>query len=196
MTGRDHIQKAMRNHSIVYFIILLMTAFGIFALPNMNKDEFPQFTIRQGVVAAIYPGATAQEVEEQVTIPLENYLNGFEFIDKHNTYSISEDGIVYVYVMLRNSVESSNEAWNKIRAGLDLFHKTNLPIGVLQTVLIDDFGNTSSMLLAIESDERSHRDLEQYAKQLCTQLRTIQNREIAHPFPKYPSRQKTPCRSD
>ena len=173
MTGRDHIQKAMRNHSIVYFIILLMTAFGIFALPNMNKDEFPQFTIRQGVVAAIYPGATAQEVEEQVTIPLENYLNGFEFIDKHNTYSISEDGIVYVYVMLRNSVESSNEAWNKIRAGLDLFHKTNLPIGVLQTVLIDDFGNTSSMLLAIESDERSHRDLEQYAKQLCTQLRTI-----------------------
>ena len=113
MTGRDHIQKAMRNHSIVYFIILLMTAFGIFALPNMNKDEFPQFTIRQGVVAAIYPGATAQEVEEQVTIPLENYLNGFEFIDKHNTYSISEDGIVYVYVMLRNSVESSNEAWNK-----------------------------------------------------------------------------------
>ena len=117
----------------------------------MNKDEFPQFTMRQGVVAAIYPGATAQEVEKQVTIPLENYLNGFEDIDKQNTYSISEDGIVYVYVMLRNSVAESNTAWTKIRAGLDLFQKTSLPPGVLQTVLIDDFGNTSSMLLAIES---------------------------------------------
>ena len=71
---------------MVFFIILLLTLFGIFALQKMNKDEFPQFTIRQGVVAAIYPGATAQEVEEQVTIPLENYLNGFEFIDKGGLY--------------------------------------------------------------------------------------------------------------
>lgn len=173
MSKYDHIQRAMRNPSMVFFIILLLTLFGIFTLQKMNKDEFPQFTIRQGVVAAIYPGATAQEVEEQVTIPLENYLNGFEFIDKENTYSISEDGIVYIYVMLRNSIASSNEAWTKIRAGLDLFRQTNLPIGVLQTVLIDDFGNTSSMLLAIESDERSHRELETYTKELCTMLRTI-----------------------
>ena len=72
----------MRNPSIVFFIILILTAFGIYSLPKMNKDEFPQFTMRQGVVAAIYPGATAQEVEEQVTIPLENFLNGYEDIDK------------------------------------------------------------------------------------------------------------------
>ena len=58
----------MRNPSIVFFIILMLTAFGIYSLPKMNKDEFPQFTIRQGVVAAIYPGATAQEVEEQATL--------------------------------------------------------------------------------------------------------------------------------
>lgn len=173
MSKRDHIQSAMRNPSIIFFIILILTAFGLYSLPKMNKDEFPQFTMRQGVVAAIYPGATAQEVEEQVTIPMENYLNGFEDIDKQNTYSISEDGIVYVYVMLRNSVAESNTAWTKIRAGLELFQKTSLPPGVLQTVLIDDFGNTSSMLLAIESDERSPRELEEFAEQLCTQLRTI-----------------------
>lgn len=173
MRKRDHIQNAMRNHTIVFLLILLLTAFGIVALPLMNKDEFPQFTIRQGIVAAIYPGATAQEVEEQVTIPLENYLNGFEYIDKENTYTKTEDGIVYAYVMLRNTVQSSNDAWTKIRAGLDLFQKTSLPPGVLQTVLVDDFGNTSSLLLAIESDQRSPRELETYAKQICTQLRTI-----------------------
>ena len=173
MIKRDHIQAAMRNHGIVFFIIALLTAFGIVALRQMNKDEFPQFTIRQGVIAAIYPGATAQEVEEQVTIALENYLNGFEFIDKENTYSVSEDGVAYVYVMLRNSVQSGNEAWTKIRAGLDLLKKTSMPPGVLEMVLVDDFGNTSSMLLALESDERSPRELEDFANQLCTQLRTL-----------------------
>lgn len=173
MSKRNHIQNAMRNHNIVFLIIFMLTLFGLVALPLMNKDEFPQFTIRQGVVAVIYPGATAPEIEEQVTIPLENYLNGFEYIDKENTYTKTEDGIVYAYVMLRNSVQSSSEAWTKIRAGLDLFQKTSLPPGVLQTILVDDFGNTSSVLLAIESDERSPRELETYANTICTQLRTI-----------------------
>lgn len=173
MSKRNHIQIAMRNHNIVFLIIFMLTLFGLVALPLMNKDEFPQFTIRQGVLAVIYPGATAPEIEEQVTIPLENYLNGFEYIDKENTYTKTEDGIVYAYVMLRNSVQSSSEAWTKIRAGLDLFQKTSLPPGVLQTILVDDFGNTSSVLLAIESDERSPRELETYANTICTQLRTI-----------------------
>lgn len=163
----------MRNHGIVFTIFMILMVLGFWSLPKMNKDEFPQFTIRQGVVAAIYPGATAQEVEQQVTIPLEDFLNGYEEIDKAATYSVTEDGVVYVYVMLRNSVQSSNEAWTRMRAGLDLFKKTSLPAGVLQVVVVDDFGNTSSMLLAVESNERSPRELEQYARTLCTRLRTI-----------------------
>lgn len=163
----------MRNHNLVLIIVLVLTILGVWSLPRMNKDEFPQFTIRQGVVAAIYPGATAQEVEQQVTIPLEDFLNGYEEIDKETTYSVTEDGIVYVYVNLRNSVKSSADAWTSMRAGLDLFKKTSLPAGVLQVVVVDDFGNTSSMLLAVESDERSPRELETYARQLCTRLRTI-----------------------
>ncbi len=173
MKKRNHIEGAMRNHNLVFLIVLVLTAVGIYSLPKMNKDEFPQFTIRQGVVAAIYPGATAQEVEQQVTIPLEDFLNSYVEVDKANTYSNTEDGIVYVYVSLRNSVESAPDAWTSIRAGLDLFKKTSLPTGVLQVVVVDDFGNTSSMLLAVESDERSPRELESYARELCSQLRTI-----------------------
>ena len=163
----------MRNHNLVFLVVLVLTAVGIWSLPKMNKDEFPQFTIRQGVVAAIYPGATAQEVEQQVTIPLEDFLNSYVEVDKANTYSNTEDGVVYVYVSLRNSVKSAADAWTSIRAGLDLFKKTSLPAGVLQIVVVDDFGNTSSMLLAVESDERSPRELESYARLLCSRLRTI-----------------------
>ena len=163
----------MRRHGLVMALFMALMAFGIWSLPQLNKDEFPQFTIRQGIVAAIYPGVTANEMEEQVTMPLEDYINSFEEVLKEQTFSITEDGIAYVYVMIRNSVKDNAGAWTKIRAGLPLLQKTSLPAGVLQTVVIDDFGNTSSLLIAVESAERSPRELEHYAKQVCTRLRTI-----------------------
>ena len=163
----------MRHHGIVMALFIGLMAFGIWSLPRMNKDEFPQFSIRQGLVVALYPGATADEVEQQVAIPLEDYINSFEAVDKKLTYSISEDGMAYVYVMLRMADIDNEVAWNKIRAGLPLLQKTQMPAGVLQTALIDDFGNTSSILIAVESDQRSPRELEQYTRQICSQLRTI-----------------------
>lgn len=150
-----------------------MSLFGIWALPQMSKDEFPQFTIRQGVVAAIYPGATAEEVEQQVTFPLEEFINSYEEVDKQLTYSTTEDGVVYCYVMLRNSVMRKDEVWAKIRAGLNLLKKTQLPTGVAEVVLIDDFGNTASILLSVTSSERSVPQLQRYAEQLTRRLRDI-----------------------
>ena len=190
MSSRHHILAAMRDHKIIFFIVACLVAFGIFALPRLNKDEFPQFTIRQGVVAAVYPGASAQEVEEQVTKPLERFLFTYAEIDKDKTYSVTENGIVYVYAELRVSVKDKDGAWSKIRHGLQLFKKTSLPAGVLEIVVVDDFGNTSSMLLTVESPERTPRELEHYAEQLCDRLRSIpemgnikilgqQNEEIA-----------------
>ncbi len=173
MKKRNSIEAAMRNHGIVFFVVGALLLFGIWSLPHLNKDEFPQFTIRQGVVAAIYPGATAQEIEEQVTKPLERFLFTYPEINKATTYSVTEDGIVYVFAELRLEVERKDEVWSKIRAGLDLFKKTSLPQGVLQIVVIDDFGNTSSMLLAVESPERTPRELEEYSLMLCDRLRTI-----------------------
>ena len=173
MLKRDHIQGALRNHGIIFFVFGVMMAFGIWSLPQMSKDEFPQFTIRQSVVAAIYPGATAEEVEQQVTIPLEAFINSYEEVDKKMTYSTTEDGVVYCYVMLRNSVRSKDEAWAKMRAGLGLLKKTQLPTGVAEVVLIDDFGNTASILLSIESKERSVAELQPFAERLTRQLRDI-----------------------
>ena len=173
MKTQKHIEGAMRHHGLVMALFLGLMAFGIWSLPKMNKDEFPQFTIRQGLVVVLYPGATAEEVEQQVTIPLEDYINSFEAVDKKLTYSQSKDGVAYLYVMLRMEVSDNDKAWNKIRAGLPLLQKTQMPAGVLQTVVIDDFGKTSSLLIAVESAERSPRELEEYAKQICSQLRTI-----------------------
>ena len=160
MKTSKHIEGAMRHHGLVIALFMGLMAFGIWSLPQMNKDEFPQFSVRQGLVVAVYPGATAEEVEQQVTVPLEDYINTFDAVDKKLTFSHSKEGMAYVYVMLRMANINNEVAWNKIRAGLPLLQKTQLPAGVLQTVLIDDFGNTSSLLIAVESDQRSPRELE------------------------------------
>jgi len=163
----------MRSHVLVYVIVACLVAFGIYSLPKMNKDEFPQVTIRLGVVAGIYPGATAQEVEEQVAKPIEQYLFTFKEIDKKKTYSLSQDGIVYVFAALSPKVMNADEAWAKIRGGISLLKQTQMPTGLLAIVVVDDFGNTSSMLLALESNERTPRELEQLSGELSDRLREI-----------------------
>ena len=173
MKKRNHIESAMQHHNIIFVVCAALVAFGIFSLPNLNKDEFPQFTIRQGVVAAIYPGASAQEVEQQVAKPLERFLFTYQEIDKDGTYSISENGIVYVFVELKPTINDKDAVWSKIRHGLKLFKTTSLPAGVLEVVVVDDFGNTSSMLLAVESEQRTPRELETYSEQICDRLRSI-----------------------
>lgn len=172
-SNRNHIETAMANHNLVFFIVAILVIFGIWALPHLNKDEFPQFTIRQGVIAAIYPGATAEEIELQVTQPLEEFLFTYSEIDKLKTHSETRDGATYIYVELSLSVDRNDEAWAKIRGGLSLFKATKLPAGVAAIAVIDDFGNTSSILLAIESDSRTATELEDYARQLARKLRTL-----------------------
>ncbi|MCQ2311876.1 MAG: efflux RND transporter permease subunit [Paludibacteraceae bacterium] len=173
MKTRNHIEAAMRSHRMVFFVVAVLCLFGIYALVQMNKDEFPQVTIRQAVVAAIYPGATAQEIEQQVTYPLEECLFSYEEINKEFTYSTSKDGVVYIITELNQSVKRKDEVWAKIRTGLDMVKKTKLPQGVLAVAVIDDFGNTSSMLLAIESEDHNPRELNAYAKTISNHLRTI-----------------------
>lgn len=164
----------MRNSRIIYAVVAVLVVFGFFALEKMNKDEFPHVTIRQGLVVGVYPGATAQEIEEQVAKPIEQYLFTFQEIDKRKTYSLNKDGMCYVFAALSPKVHNSNEAWAKIRGGLSLMKQMQLPTGLLAVVVIDDFGNTSSILLALESNERSPRELEDYANMVSDRLREIE----------------------
>lgn len=163
----------MRSFPLLAFSILITIAIGIYALPHLNKNEFPDVAVKQGVVAVVYPGATAEEVEEQVAGKVEDYLFTFTDVDKGKTYSYSKNGMLYVFVSLVHSDGDPKLTWSRIREGLALFRMTDLPQGVAATAVIDDFGNASSLLLAIESNERSPRELEAIAKQLSARLRGI-----------------------
>jgi multidrug efflux pump subunit AcrB len=170
---RNLVEAAMRNNNLVFFFMAVIVIFGFIALPKLKKNEFPDVTIRQGVVAVVYPGATAEEIEERVAKPVEQYLFTFGDVNKKKTYSYSKDGMLVVFVTLVNDAKDAKMTWSRIRQGLILFQQTDLPQGVLATAVLDDFGNASSLLLAIESDQRSSRELREFADRLAERLRTI-----------------------
>ena len=162
----------LEHYPISLLIIGIMFVMGIYGMYVMPKDEFPHVTIRQGVVVAVYPGATSEEVEQQVARPLERYLFTFGEVNRAKTTTTSQNGMCYALVKLSDEVNNKDEVWSKIKHGLNTF-KSQLPAGVLAVVVNDDFGNTSALLVAIESKQRSYRELKQYSDELSDRLRRI-----------------------
>ena len=162
----------LEHYSISLLIIGILFVMGIYGMYVMPKDEFPHSTIRQGVVVAVYPGATSEEVEEQVARPLERYLFTYGEVNRIKTTTTSQNGMCIVMVKLNDDVDNKDEVWSKIKHGLNNF-KSQLPTGVLAIVVNDDFGNTSALLIAIESSQRSYRELKQYSDDLGDRLRRI-----------------------
>ena len=162
----------LEHYPITLLIIGIFFVLGIFGMYDMPKDEFPHATIRQGVVVAVYPGATTEEVEQQVARPLERYLFTYGEVNRVKTTTTSQNGMCIVMVRLNDDVNNKDEVWSKIKHGLNGF-KSQLPSGVLAIVVNDDFGNTSALLIAIESDQRSYRELKEYSDELSDRLRRI-----------------------
>jgi multidrug efflux pump subunit AcrB len=162
----------LEHYPITLLIIGIFFVLGIFGMYDMPKDEFPHAIIRQGVVVAVYPGATTEEVEQQVARPLERYLFTYGEVNRVKTTTTSQNGMCIVMVRLNDDVNNKDEVWSKIKHGLNGF-KSQLPSGVLAIVVNDDFGNTSALLIAIESDQRSYRELKEYSDELGDRLRRI-----------------------
>ena len=147
----NFIAVALRNHTMVILLSVLLIIAGVYALLYMPRNEYPQFTIRQGVIVGIYPGATSAEVEDHLTRAVENYIFSYQEVNKEKTYSLSREGVMYLFVELNGSVRNADQFWSKIRHGLNELKRT-LPSGVLALVANADFGDTSAILITLSSD--------------------------------------------
>ena len=172
MKEMNWLKWPLEHYPISLLIVCILFVLGIYGMYVMPKDEFPAFTIRQGVVVAVFPGATTEEVEEQVARPLERYLFTYKEVNRAKTTTTAQNGMCFVMVRLNDDVNNKDEVWSKIKHGLALF-KQSLPTGVLALVANDDFGNTSALLIAIESPQRSYRELQDYTDHLSDRLRRI-----------------------
>lgn len=166
------IRNAIRYRVVIYLFVAALVTVGVIGLFRMNRDEFPTFTLKEGLVAAIYPGATAEEVRDQVTKPLEEVLFSCREVDRSTLRSVSQDGICYLQVDLTTPAKTKNEVWTRIKLRLQAA-KLTLPPGVLAVVVMDDFSEVSTLLVTMESEDKGYSEMLGYAQELSSRLQEI-----------------------
>ena len=164
----------LKNRGITALITIILLAYGLYGLVMMPKDEFPPFTMRMGVIVAVMPGATSQEIETQVARPLERYIFTFKEVDRDKTTTQSMNGICFMKVNFDAKLTNLAPVWNKMKHGVNEF-KSQLPKGVAALIVKDDFGEASALLITLQSNQRSYRELQEYSDELADRLRRVKS---------------------
>src|SRR5258708_7191233 len=170
------IQSSLRCPAVTLSLTLGLRLAGTRAILHMPRMEDRSVTIRTGIVAALYPGATSDQVESQVAKKLEDRLFKFAEVRKEKTYSTSRPGVVFVNVELQDSVRDSDEFWSKLRHDLNEARAGGeFPPGVVGPIVDSDFGDTVALLVAIHGSRYGYRELKDYVKRIEDELRTVPN---------------------
>jgi multidrug efflux pump subunit AcrB len=167
------IKSSLRYPAVTLILTTMVVSIGIHAFLKMQRTEDPTITIRTGLVAAIYPGATSEQVEKQVTKTIEKHIFKFPEVRKDKTYSTSRPGLVIINVELEDNIKNSDQFWAKLRHEMNLVRATELPDGVRGPVVDSDFGDTVAMLIAIHGKRYGYRELRDYADKIHDEMRTV-----------------------
>jgi multidrug efflux pump subunit AcrB len=162
----------LRNKQVLYTFTAIAVLTGVVALTQMPRDEFPEFKIRQGIIVGVFPGASSHQVEEQLTTKVENYLFRYSAVNRARTYSISKENVMVIYVDITEKEPDPDAFWVKLRHGLNEL-KGELPSGVLSLTADNDFGNTSALLLAVQSETKTYKELEDLVKRFENDVRKV-----------------------
>lgn len=167
------IKAFLRYPTITAILVIMAVVVGIKALMGMPRTEDPTITIRTGIVAAMYPGASSEQVEKQVTKTLESHIFKFQEVRKEKTYSTSRPGIAIINVELEKNVKTPDIFWAKLRHEMNLVRAQKLPNGVLGPVVDSDFGDTVAMLICVSGERYGYRELRDHVDTIQDALRTV-----------------------
>jgi multidrug efflux pump subunit AcrB/outer membrane protein TolC len=167
------VRFSLRYPQVTIALAVMLVAAGAYALLRMPRREDPKIHVRTGIVAAYYPGASAAEVEDQVTQKVEQRLFKIEGVRRGKTYSTSMNGVMFVNVEVEDNVVDTDKFWSKLRLDMAELKATDLPNGVQGPVVDYDFGDTVAVLLAIHGDRYGYRELKDYSERLEAAIRRI-----------------------
>ncbi|MCE7732417.1 efflux RND transporter permease subunit [Vibrio campbellii] len=163
---------AIRQRTFVLFFIALSVVAGIYSYFDLGKLEDPSFTVKTAVVVTLYPGASAQEVEHQVTDTIETKLQ--EMAELNRLRSLSRPGMSMVFVDLKESLNSKAlpQQWDLLRRKVDDV-KLQLPSTAQISIVQDEFSEVYGMLFSIHSNDAAPEELRRYAKELQRQIKAV-----------------------
>ena len=160
---------AVRERAITLFLIILVTLAGIYAFFGLGRAEDPPFTVKQMTVITVWPGATAQEMQDQVAEPLEKRLQELRWYDRTETYT--RPGMAFITLSLQDMTPPSEvqEEFYQARKKLGDESK-NLPAGVMGPMINDEFADVTFALFALKAKGEPQRLLVRDAESLRQQL--------------------------
>lgn len=169
----NFVKASLKYRQVTISVLLMVFVVGVYSLLTMPRREDPLIASPLGLVVAYYPGATAIQVEEQLTTRVEEYLFQFTEVCKEKTYSSTSDGEMVISVWLNDGVEEPEIFWSKLRHQLIVARVLELPDGVIGPIVNSDFGDTEALLISMESESSTYAQLKGYVTLLEDQLRTI-----------------------
>ncbi len=167
------VKASLKHRQVTFTVLLLMFLAGVWSLVTMPRREDPKITIPGGLILAYFPGADVNQVEDQVTKKIEEYLFQYEEVRKDKTFSITTDGMVEIHVWLQDNVRKPDIFWSKLKHQLMVLKAIDLPQGVTGPVVNSDFGDTESMIMAVGSSTAGYQELKDHAAKLEEKLRQI-----------------------
>lgn len=174
MKGLNLAEWAIRHKQIVYFFIIAIITGGLWSYFHLGRSEDPDFTIRQAVVTAAWPGASAQQITQQVTDPLEKKLQDTKGLDYIKSFT--HDSKTVIYVNLKDSVpkEEMQTRWHEIR-NLVNDEWGSLPSGVMGPYINDRFDDVYGSIYAVTGDGFSYEEKRKYAENIRRRLTGVED---------------------
>ncbi|HCM9118041.1 efflux RND transporter permease subunit [Enterobacter asburiae] len=160
---------AVRERSITLFLIVLVTIAGIYAFFGLGRAEDPPFTVKQMTVITVWPGATAQEIQDQVAEPLEKRLQELKWYDRTETYT--RPGMEFITLSLQDKTPPAEVQEEFYQARKKLGDESQrLPAGVIGPMINDEFSDVTFALFALKAKGEPQRQLVRDAEGLRQQL--------------------------
>ncbi len=160
---------ALEHIALTRYLIGALLIFGIMSYANLGQDEDPPFTFRAMVVRAVWPGATAVQMAEQVTDKLERKLQETPNFAKMRSYSKPGETLIIVEVAESTSHADTDAAWYQVRKKIGDIRST-LPAGVIGPFFNDEFGDTYGSIFALSGDGFTYAEMKDYADFVRQQL--------------------------
>lgn len=163
---------AFRNSNLVNFLIAVLVVGGVYSAYDMSKLEDPEIKVKQAMIVATYPGASAHQVELEVADVLEKNIRSMGNIESIESYSYSDMLLMQVELLTTVAEEDVEQCWDKLRRKVN-DAMASLP-SEASVVVKDDFGDVYGMFYALTGDGLTDRQMSDYAELIKRELQDIE----------------------
>jgi len=160
---------ALEHPALTRYLMVVLLALGFAAYFQLGQDEDPPFTFRAMVVQAFWPGATAEQMADQVTSKIERALQEVPYADIQRSYTKPGESLTILQLKDNSPPKAVAETWYQVRKRVGDMRST-LPAGVIGPLFNDDFGDVFGSIIALQADGFSDEELRRHAEAVRQQL--------------------------